>query len=100
LSCSKLFLELFGTVKDLNELSVKNVSESHAILHIKFPDITVPTHFKHELDHFVLDETNKNSLIFRRLIGSLIPEHADWAIRNGKQMLLDYNDLIMAAFGK
>ena len=97
---SKSFIELFGTLEDLKSLKTRNESnELTTILSVSYPTVTVPIHFRNELDMYVKQPSKSNSVIFRRLISNLLPNHVEWAIRNAKQMLVDYNIEISAAFG-
>ena len=93
------FIELFGTFEDKAALNSQNDNnELSSILSIRYPKVKVTNHFKNEMESH-LDMRKSNSQIFRRLIGNLIPNKYDWALRNSKQMLLNFNDEISAAFG-
>ena len=98
---SKLFIELYGTVDDIKSLKSKNENnELEGILSTKIPNVTIPQHFKNELSFICTDTSKANSIIFRRLIGNLIPDHIEWACRNCKSMISDFHDEVQASFGK
>ena len=100
LKCSKLFIELYGTVDDLNSLRSRNArNELVSLLSHQYPNVTIPITFKNELDLNCSLPTKPSSVIFRRLVGNLIPNHIDWALRNGKSMLHDFNEELSASFG-
>ena len=101
LQLSKSFLNLFGTKADIMDLKIGKTGSSSGLVPISsnYPSILVSPMFSIEMQAIIDDSKKENSFIFRKVIGTIIPDHIEWAKRKGSEMLDDFQNEILAAYG-
>lgn len=65
-----------------------------------YPKVLINTRLKNELTVMLKNPKQTSTSIFRKLIGNIIIDSREWAIRNGKKMIEDFEQQIYAGFGK
>ncbi|CAF1075197.1 unnamed protein product [Brachionus calyciflorus] len=68
-----------------------------ALISANYPNVVINTTLKNELNIMLKNPKQSSTSLFRKLIGNIITENAEWAKRNGKTMFEDYGQEIYAA---
>ena len=72
---SKQFIQIFGTQDDLNDLEfIGPDGQAFTFLSSKYPDVKVSKQIKSEFDNLLNNPNTTPSMVFRRVIQTLIPD--------------------------
>lgn len=95
-------IRLFGNATILSsiELFSEEADEMVTLISPNYPKVLVNTRLKNELALMLKNPKQTSTSVFRKLIGNIIIDSREWAIRNGKKMIEDFEQEIYAAFGK
>ncbi|CAF1035061.1 unnamed protein product [Brachionus calyciflorus] len=98
INCSINVLTNFATREQIESIYSSNeCHQKQIVISSQYPNIVVSDYFKSEIDNLVKSNAT-DSVVFRRIIGFLIPSFDDWSSRNGKSIINDFNSQVYASF--